>query len=118
MAGIAVESVAAAQGFAIDGDELLESRVECADVCDEAIAELFWFDECKYVRKCLCPGDAVGRFDPFLEPCFLEVAKFFNIGEGIHAAEDDGDDHEEDRAEVMTLVAASAGIFDDLECMK
>lgn len=118
MAGIAVESVAAAQGFAIDGDELLESRVECADVCDEAIAELLGFDECKYVRKCLCPGDTVGRFDPFLKPCFLKVAKFFNVGEGIHAAKDASDDHEKNSAEVMTLVAASAGIFDDLECMK
>lgn len=70
MTGIAVEAVATAQGFAIDGDELLESRVECADVCDEAIAELLGFDERKYVRKCLCSGDAVGNFDPFLKPCF------------------------------------------------
>ena len=116
MAGFGIEAVAAAQSFAVDGNDLaLECGMERADVLGQAAVEEGRLDDGEDVGKCLGAGDAVRHFDPLAQPIGLEVAEVLDVGKAVHAAKHGADGHEKHFAEMMKLVAAGARVFDDGE---
>ena len=48
----------------------------------------------------------MGDFHPFLKPWELELTKFFDVGEGIHAAKHTAYDHEKYGTEVVALITS------------
>ncbi len=100
-------AAAAAQGLAVNGDLASgDSKAEGVEMGGDAAGEVGGLDGLEDAGKGVGARAAVGELEPFSQPAFLEFAKFLHQFVGAHAAEQGGEGHEEDLAEVMAGVAA------------
>jgi hypothetical protein len=107
---------AATQRFAVDGDLIVsDDDSGLPEMVDDALAEEFWIDGFEDAGEGVVARDAVGQRDPFAEPFETDFAELLHEFVGFHAAEDAGVGDEEDFAEVVEGVAATARVLDHLK---
>ena len=117
--GALLEGVAAAQALSVDIDDLIaQGCVDGAKVLAKAVVEMIRINEGEDVCEGLRGWNAIGCCDPFLKPFKLKLAEIFDLSEVVHSAKSCSDGHEEDFAEMIFFMMASARIFEDLERIK
>ena len=111
MHGAAIRSAAAAQGLAIEGDDLAgQHRAQALGPGGEGLGELRGIEQGEDPPEGVVAGDAVGQFEQAAQPLALGFAELLHLRKAFRTAEQRADGNDQDVPERMAFGALDARV--------
>ena len=118
MHGAAARRATAAQGLAVEGDDLAgQRRAQALRPGREGLGKLRGIQRGEDPPEGVVTGDAVGQFEQAPEPVALGLAELLEVHEALRAAEQRAEGDEQNVVERVAFGARDARVFELMEVM-